>query len=894
LPNILYILFIYPIELLISICYAFIFRILESPGLSIIGLSILVSTLILPLYLMTEKQQLAEKENQKLFKRMKDNINAVFKGDKRYMLLSTLYRQNNYHPIFALRSSLGLIIQIPFFIAAYHFLSHLELLEGQKFKIFNNLGAPDNLLWGLNLLPILMTLINIVSGYIYTKGLEKRDKIQVYGVALLFLLLLYNSPSGLVLYWTCNNIYNLLKNIILNVKNSEKMIKLGTLIFSFLIPIYLLFFNNSSIKIRLFIAGLFLITLFFIFYKKQIELFFKQRIDIKSTVLEKPFGTFILSLICSFLLIGLVIPSILISSNIDSFSYLKPFSSPLPFIGITILQSLGICIWFIGIYFLFNIKIRVLLTVFLTASLFIFLINNFLFPIYLGPMSPDLYIFNFREASIIYKTINIIAILFAVFIVIKFLLLKSKLLFSLVQIVFLVSLLFIGINYVIKTSTGFNNIAVNNNSYESFDNIYTFNENKNQNNILIIILDMFSSGYIPDIFKEKPELYNSFNGFTYYPNTVSYGYHTLTGLPAILGGYQYTPLNINNRKDELFWDKYDEAFQVLPLILAEQNFTVTCSHLSETSKLREQVPDINLIENNKIKYVKTLGKLTEYYLEDENIIIKPYDEILFTNLIRFSLLKVFPLVFHKIIYDNGNYLSINEKYKSSLDYETIDNYSALYYLSKLTKITNDDNNYASIIYNALPHRPSFLQVPDYMPKNGKIDRGDGKYSEDSYYHVSMASMLLIQRWFDYLKDNDVYDNTRIIIVSDHGNENSLWDRNSFNLDFKFPQYFFLDTFNALLMMKDFYSNFKLNTDYQFMTNADVPHLSTNGIALNLTNPFSKEELKIQKDNGAVLCAFDHEIFLSNIKTTGKIYSDNFLYVHSDIFNSKNWSVYEKK
>jgi membrane protein insertase Oxa1/YidC/SpoIIIJ len=32
-------------------------------------------------------------------------------------------------------------------------------------------------------------------------------------MALIFLVLLYNSPSGLVLYWTCNNIFSLGKNL---------------------------------------------------------------------------------------------------------------------------------------------------------------------------------------------------------------------------------------------------------------------------------------------------------------------------------------------------------------------------------------------------------------------------------------------------------------------------------------------------------------------------------------------------------------------------------------------------------------------------------------------------------------------------------------------------------
>ena len=42
------------------------------------------------------------------------------------------YRQNNYSPTNALRGSVSLLLEIPFFIAAYHFLSNLELLRGVR------------------------------------------------------------------------------------------------------------------------------------------------------------------------------------------------------------------------------------------------------------------------------------------------------------------------------------------------------------------------------------------------------------------------------------------------------------------------------------------------------------------------------------------------------------------------------------------------------------------------------------------------------------------------------------------------------------------------------------------------------------------------------------------
>ena len=65
----------------------------------------------------------------------------------------------------------------------------------------------------VNVLPVLMTVINLASGAIYSKEQSRKDKIQIWTLALIFLVILYNSPSGLVLYWTFNNLFSLIKNI---------------------------------------------------------------------------------------------------------------------------------------------------------------------------------------------------------------------------------------------------------------------------------------------------------------------------------------------------------------------------------------------------------------------------------------------------------------------------------------------------------------------------------------------------------------------------------------------------------------------------------------------------------------------------------------------------------
>ncbi|MBR4768180.1 MAG: YidC/Oxa1 family membrane protein insertase, partial [Lachnospiraceae bacterium] len=229
LLTILYTIFIRPLELLFEIIYVVADRIIQNPGLSIIALSLAVSFLVLPLYRRADKMQQEERDIEEKLDRGVRHIRETFSGDERFLMLSTYYRQNGYKPYYVLKSSVSLLLQIPFFIAAYRFLSGLALLKGASFGPIADLGAPDGMLrigsLSVNLLPILMTAVNVISGMIYTKGMSLKNKIQLYGMAAVFLVLLYRSPAGLVFYWTLNNLFSLVKNLFYKLKDPGKVFR---------------------------------------------------------------------------------------------------------------------------------------------------------------------------------------------------------------------------------------------------------------------------------------------------------------------------------------------------------------------------------------------------------------------------------------------------------------------------------------------------------------------------------------------------------------------------------------------------------------------------------------------------------------------------------------------
>ncbi|MBQ1341020.1 MAG: YidC/Oxa1 family membrane protein insertase, partial [Erysipelotrichaceae bacterium] len=177
-----------PIRLIFEFIFGLAYRVTGANAvLAIISLSIIVNLVIYPLYKKADELQEKQKEKENKLKPSIEHIKKTFKGDEAYMMLQTLYRQNDYSPLSVLNGSVSLLLQIPFFMAAYQFLHDCPALE-YSFGIFKNLSKPDAMLrlgsFDVNVLPIAMTLINLVSVAIYTKGQKFKEKIQLLIMAL--------------------------------------------------------------------------------------------------------------------------------------------------------------------------------------------------------------------------------------------------------------------------------------------------------------------------------------------------------------------------------------------------------------------------------------------------------------------------------------------------------------------------------------------------------------------------------------------------------------------------------------------------------------------------------------------------------------------------------------
>jgi hypothetical protein len=212
---------------------------------------------------------------------------------------------------------------------------------------------------------------------------------------------------------------------------------------------------------------------------------------------------------------------------------------------------------------------------------------------------------------------------------------------------------------------------------------------------------------------------------------------------------------------------------------------------------------------------------------------------------------------------------------------TLNAYSVLDYLPKLTEITNDYENHALIMANNITHEKSFLQAPEYIPIIPVTNFGNTRFSKEMAYHINAAAINRLSKWFNFLKENDLYDNTRIILVSDHGPIQNYITKSDLPVN--------IDQFNPLLMVKDFNAYGEPITDFTFMSNADVPHLSLFDIIENPINPFTGNVVSDDIKNYPLYIAVSGSIRVADRTTTQFALNPNMdYYVHTNIFNADNW------
>ena len=871
LANYLFLLFIEPLRLLFEVVYFYAYKLTSNCGLSIIAMSLVVNFLLLPLYFRADKLEKEQNDKKKKMEPWVNRIKKNFKGDERIMMLQAYYKENNYKSTDVFKESVSLFLQIPFFIAAYSFLSGLQMLHGVSLGPIADLGLPDGLIpvgsLHINLLPILMTVINIISGFIYSEKGHFKDKIKLILIALVFLVLLYGSPSGLVFYWTLNNLFSLIKNVVVHIRKPKAA-------------------KAKETKNKAFAESTSLIGLS-------------------------------LAILAS--LSGLMIPSDVIVQNPQEMVNLFSANSHTP-----VLYLINSCLVAIGL-FLIWIPLFCYLTKEKTAKAVSFIapilalngiVNYVLFNVNFGLLTKKL----IYENPMVYEMNDVFLDLMAdisVALAISLLVMRYRKTLKYILLVAAIAVSVVGVKNVIKS----NGIIA--------DHTY-FNDTKPEDisvpmtttgeNVVVIMMDRMMGTYIPYIFNERPDVAAQFDGFTMYPNVLSYGGHTNFAAPALFGGYEYTPARINARSDELLVDKHNEALRVMPTIFADNGWRVSVGDPSYANY--EWIPDVSIYDDNENINAFLLAGTFD---GRSDLLVDAGERFEFRmqrNLFCYGLMKTMPCLIQPAFYADGTYDYIDHYYEGYVDNsyvgtsfhfqigvydEYIQHYEALNAIPEVIEITDDPQNCFFMFANGTTHEVCVLQEPEYQPApmadNTDYDAAhEDRFTVDgitldvnsdfqvyAHYECNMAACIELGQFFDFLRANDLWENTRIIIVSDHG----------YNLQQYAPLMmtdpdFNVQEVNPILLIKDFGSNSGFTICNDFMTNADTPFLTMNGIIDNPVNPFTGNPITAYDKSE------DHLIYLSeqwNVNyNNGTQFNDDpegywMRFNGDNVFDNANWHNY---
>ena len=883
--SILYQLIFMPLQIIFEVIYYLAFRLIGNPGITIVALSFVVNLLVLPLYNRADAIQEAERDIEAKLSKGVAHIKKTFKGDEQLMMLQTYYRQNSYSPLDSIKGSISLFLEIPFFVAAYQFLSHLEILNGASLGPIKDLGAPDGLLtiagMTINVLPFVMTAVNLISAYIFTKDLTSKTKVQLYGMACFFLIFLYASPAGLVVYWTLNNIFNLIKTIICKLDDVDKGINIVFGVLGVIIIIFGCFLTPNPNLRKAFYSIAFALVL----NSRFIYGLIRSKFPCKKEGIfneESKRNVFFAGALFLAVLAGTLIPSAVISSSPREFVIVEYFTNPLWYTVSSSAIAIGTFVLWGGVFYWLSDKVtrakveRIIWFVSGAAVVnYMFFNNSF------GVLSTMLHYEKRVGFSNSQKIINLVALIALVFVLNIIWKKYKKNVFEILAMgVVALSGMSIFNIMAIYDVLGDTNTAVVAHK-ESKGN---FTLSKDGKNIVIVMLDRAMGEYVPYIFNEKPELKDKFSGFTYYSNIISHGGHTIFGAPSISGGYEYTPVEINKRDQESLVQKHREASNLMPTLFKNEGYNVVTG--------ASYTEDTTIVDKESAVEMVALNNRNFYF---------------------YGIFKSAPVIMQKFLYDNGDYLSgkvLNQEITSlytafGVNKNFVREIKVLDTLPEMSVVNESGNNFLYFANNAT-HAPCLLQLPDYALENrvnnSKLVDYDNYVVNNnklimktrdqvSHYHANMACFIKLAKWFDFMKDNGVYDNTRIILVSDHGAPLRHFDElvlddgkdSSKNIEWYYP----------LLLVKDFGSK-EFAVSEEFMTNADVVTIATKDVIENPKNPFTGNAISNDSKYNSTQYVFGSHAHSLNKHNKNTYIPGTWYAVRKDMRDKKNWEVVKEE
>lgn len=354
-------------------------------------------------------------------------------------------------------------------------------------------------------------------------------------------------------------------------------------------------------------------------------------------------------------------------------------------------------------------------------------------------------------------------------------------------------------------------------------------------NVLIIFLDRFMGSYIESILETDSQLVERLSGFTWYPRTVAAGQNSIAGVHPMLGGYDYTPVEMNARRAPLR-DLSVEAFSILPYNFAARGYRVNlvsprglgftmagdCSVLQIEGVTCTHIP-MSVVSRRATQMGFALNELAKANYAD--------------LLVLLGSMRSAPYLAKEVVYRKGPW----RPYMDQSSATTFREWAQLQAFAELS-LTNAREPNLNFVSSLLPHEPYYMGE-DCEPRRERFVVADeevrrrGHISLFSLQHSigARCTLLGVANYLDFLQRSGVYDNTRIVIVSDHGIVGPIEDRSTRAIAGGTSADRFVGS-RSVLLVKERNATGALKVSETFMPNAEVPRIVCEEIA-GCVNPF---------------------------------------------------------
>ena len=188
----------------------FLQSITKNYGWAIIIMTVIIQILVLPLTLKSYKAMAGMKRVQPLIK----DLQTKYKNDPKRLQVEmmNLYRSQKVNP---LGGCLPMLLQLPIFWALFQTLRNAYELRFAPWVLWvKELSACDSLTHigsiSLNVLPLIMGLGMFLQQKMTTATSDPAQRKMMYIMPIIFTLMFWGFPSGLVLYWLTNSIVSMI------------------------------------------------------------------------------------------------------------------------------------------------------------------------------------------------------------------------------------------------------------------------------------------------------------------------------------------------------------------------------------------------------------------------------------------------------------------------------------------------------------------------------------------------------------------------------------------------------------------------------------------------------------------------------------------------------------